>query len=59
MKNRIQDLLATKTSECHKCMDLILQIRRGEITGVVLSCHPLDDIADEELRQYIESEKLM
>lgn len=40
-------------------MDLILQIRRGEITGVVLSCHPLDDIADEELRQYIESEKLM
>jgi hypothetical protein len=40
-------------------MDLVLKIRRGEITGVVLSCHPLEEIADEDLRRYIESEKLL
>ena len=43
---------------CPKCLDLIIKIRRGEITGAVLSCHPLEELADVELKPYIESRKM-
>lgn len=56
---KIQSLVANEGKHCPDCMDLVLKIRRGEITGVVLSCHPLEEIADEDLRRYIESEKLL
>lgn len=49
----------TKPNEvCPKCLDLLIQIRKGEIKGIVFSCHPLDEIADLLLKPYIESKKM-
>jgi len=51
-------LITKDGKDCPKCMDLIIKIRRGELTGTVLSCHPLDQIIDEDLAQYIESREM-
>ena len=48
----------TPTYVCPRCLALLVKIRRGEITGAVLSCHPLDEIADMMLKPYIESRKM-
>jgi hypothetical protein len=52
------NLFATNGKDCHRCLDLVLKIRRGELTGVVLSCHPLDEIVDIDLAKYVESRKV-
>lgn len=36
-------------------MEQIIQIRQGKLKGVVLSCHPLDQISEKALAQFIES----
>lgn len=51
-------LLPREGKDCIRCLDLVLKIRHGEIKGVVLSCHPLDQIADEDLAKFIESREL-
>lgn len=51
-------LLSKEARDCVRCLDLVLKIRHGEIKGVVLSCHPLDQIADADLAQYIESREM-
>jgi len=43
---------------CPKCLELLIKIRNGEITGAVLSCHPLEDIADIVIKPFITSKKL-
>jgi hypothetical protein len=43
---------------CPKCLDQIIKIRQGKLKGVVLSCHPLDQISDENLAKYIQSKKV-
>ena len=53
-----ETLFATNGKDCHRCLDLVLQIRRGELTGVVLSCHPLDEIVDADLAKYVESRRV-
>jgi len=44
--------------DCPKCLDLMLKIRAGEIKGTVLSCHPLNELFEPELAQYIESREM-
>lgn len=39
-------------------MDMVIKIRRGELTGVILSCHPLDLIVDADLQKYVESREM-
>ena len=41
--------------ECPRCLEQIIQIRQGKLKGVVLSCHPLDQISEKALAQFIES----
>lgn len=51
-------LIKPKPGECPRCLELCLKIKRGEITGVVMSCHPLDMIIDGDLAKYIESREI-
>ena len=43
---------------CPRCLELLIKIRQGEITGAVLSCHPLDEMADIVIKEFITSKKL-
>jgi len=54
------DLPSDQTPEyvCPRCLALIVQIRRGELKGAVLSCHPLDQIADLMMKPYIETKSM-
>jgi hypothetical protein len=54
----INHFLADDVNECDYCLELVIKIRQGKITGAVLSCHPLDKVADIQLAQYIESKKI-
>jgi hypothetical protein len=54
----IDHFIADDVNECDYCLDLVIKIRQGKITGPVLSCHPLDKVADAQLAQYIESTKI-
>lgn len=54
----LQELLAKEGRECPRCMDMVIKIRRGELTGVILSCHPLDLIVDADLQKYVESREM-
>lgn len=51
-------LIKEKPGQCRRCLELCLKIKRGEITGVVMSCHPLDQIIDGDLAKYIESREV-
>lgn len=56
MKNPNQE--SPSPPVCPRCLALIIKIRRGEITGAVLSCHPLEEIADLILKPYIVSKEM-
>lgn len=43
---------------CPKCLEQIIKIRQGKLKGVVLSCHPLDQISEKDLAQYIKSSRV-
>ena len=51
-------LLPHSGKDCPRCMDLVIKIRRGELTGTVLSCHPLDQILEPDLAKYIETREM-
>jgi hypothetical protein len=48
----------TPIDKCDYCLELMIKIQRGELTGTVMSCHPLDEIAPEAIRKYIESTRV-
>jgi hypothetical protein len=60
LMSRLDDygLISKEARNCDRCLALVIKIRRGELKGVVMSCHPLDEIVDSDLRKYIESREI-
>jgi hypothetical protein len=45
-------------NDCVECLELLRKIRAGELKGIVVSCHPLDEIAEPAIQRYIKSARV-
>lgn len=58
--SRLDDygVIPKEAAQCNRCLQLVIKIRRGELKGIVTSCHPLDQIAEPAIAKYIESRRI-
>jgi hypothetical protein len=53
-----QEKKSSSGKDCPRCMDMMIKIRAGELKGPVLSCHPLNELFEPELAQYVDSREV-